>query len=92
MRCGWFRIRSGSLSQVRSRFPEVQRDIDDIRIRLIAIEEDLAEVALARLRDAIDDGGSSPVLDERRVTRARRAIEKAIVLLGDAGGTDLDDV
>jgi hypothetical protein len=57
---------------------------DDIRARLETIAEELADLALVRLRGAIDGGGTEAAADERRLTRARRAVEKAIVLLGHA--------
>jgi hypothetical protein len=47
--------------------------------RLVAIEEELRDLAYDRLRESMD----SPALlaEERRLTQARRAIEKAIRLL-----------
>ena len=56
-------------------------EFDDIRARLEAISEELADLALARLRDSIDNGGHELPVDEKRITRARRAVEKAIGLL-----------
>jgi hypothetical protein len=67
---------------------------DDVRDRLQAIAEELAERSLERLRAAIDDGdpdGDGPdtaaVAEEKVLTRARRAVEKAVHLLDgiDAG-------
>jgi hypothetical protein len=56
--------------------------------RLQAIEEELRDLAYDRLRDAMD----SPALlaEERRLTQARRAIEKAIRLLGSVDGDEPD--
>jgi predicted ABC-type ATPase len=56
-------------------------EFDDIRARLEAISEELADLALARLRDSIDNGGHELPVDEKRITRARRSVEKAIGLL-----------
>lgn len=56
-------------------------EFDDIRGRLEVIEEELAELAIVRLRESIDAGGHELPVDEKRLTRARRAIEKAINLL-----------
>lgn len=56
-------------------------EFDDIRGRLEAIEEELAELAISRLRDSIDAGGAELPVDEKRITRARRAVAKAIGLL-----------
>ena len=56
-------------------------EFDDIRERLQAISEELADLALARLRDSIDAGGGELPVDERRLSRARRAVEKAAAIL-----------
>ena len=56
-------------------------EFDDIRVRLEAISEELADLAIARLRESIDNGGHELPVDERRLTQARRAVEKAIGLL-----------
>ena len=55
----------------------------EIRARLTAISEELADLALLRLRDSIDAGGTELPVDERRLTRARRAVEKAAHLLDE---------
>ena len=56
-------------------------EFDDIRQRLEAIGEELADLAIIRLRESIDAGGGELPVDERRLTRARRAVEKAVHLL-----------
>ncbi len=56
-------------------------DLDDIRTRLEVIAEELADLALARLREAVEEG-LGDVSEERRLTRARRAVEKAQQILG----------
>ena len=59
---------------------------DEIGPELEAIAERLADLALDRLREAT---GADPedrdrlVAEERRLTRARRAVEKAAALLRD---------
>ena len=58
-------------------------EFDDIRGRLEAIAEELADLALARLRDSIDAGGHELPVEEKRLTRARRAVEKAVVILSE---------
>ncbi|CAN5162319.1 hypothetical protein BH23ACT2_BH23ACT2_08030 [soil metagenome] len=58
-------------------------EFDDIRGRLEGIEEELAELAIARLRESIDAGGHELPVDEKRLTRARRSIVKAIALLSE---------
>jgi hypothetical protein len=62
-------------------------DAADIAERLAAISEELADLALLRLRDAADEvrAGGAPdaasVAEEKRITRARRSVDKAVVLL-----------
>ena len=56
-------------------------EFDEIRDRLAAIGEELADLAIVRLRESIDAGGHELPVDERRLTRARRAVEKAANLL-----------
>lgn len=58
-------------------------EFDGIRSRLEQIAEELADLAISRLRDSIDAGGHELPVDEKRLTRARRSVEKAIVLLSD---------
>jgi hypothetical protein len=58
-------------------------EFQDIRERLEVIAEELADLALERLRESIADGGDELPVDERRLTRARRAVEKAAHILGD---------
>ena len=59
-------------------------EFDEIRSRLEAIAEELADLAMQRLRDSIDAGGTELPVDEKRLTRARRAVEKAAHLLEEA--------
>ncbi len=72
-------------------------DLDDLAVQLGSIAEDLADAALDRLRqnaDAIRAGGQpDPVLgaEEKRITRARRSVEKAVNLLGAGSATGFDE-
>ena len=72
-------------------------DLEELAGRLDALAEDLADAALDRLRanaDAVRSGGApDPHLaaEEKRITRARRAVEKAAGLLGGSGATPFDD-
>jgi hypothetical protein len=66
----------------------VAGEFDDIRGRLEAIAEELADLAIVRLRESIDAGGSELPVDERRLTRARRAVEKAIAVLREPDESD----
>jgi hypothetical protein len=65
----------------------VPGDVDHLRERLQGIAEELADLAIERLRAAVagDEGAAA---EERRVTRARRAVEKAANLLGAAPADD----
>lgn len=55
--------------------------LDDIRGRLDGIAEELAELAIDVLRQAIDEGADKRPAEERQFTQARRAVEKAARLL-----------
>lgn len=63
-------------------------EFDDIRQRLEGIAEELADLAIVRLRESIDAGGHELPVDERRLTRARRAVEKAVHLLQEVDDHD----
>ncbi len=59
--------------------------LDDVQARLEGIAEELADLALDRLRTALDEGADKAPADERLITRARRSVEKAANLLEQAG-------
>jgi hypothetical protein len=63
-------------------------EFDEIRGRLELIAEELADLAIQRLRESIDAGGNELPVDERRLTRARRAVEKAIGILREPDDHD----
>ncbi len=63
-------------------------EFDDIRRRLEAITEELADLAITRLRESIDAGGRELPVDERRLTRARRQVERAIAILREPDDTE----
>jgi hypothetical protein len=63
-------------------------EFDDIRNRLELIAEELADLAIIRLRESIDAGGNELPVDEKRLTRARRAVEKAIAILREPDDLD----
>jgi len=62
-------------------------DVEELADRLEAIAEDLGDLAFDRLREASSAAGrgapSDPavIAEERRLTRARRAVQKAVVVL-----------
>ena len=55
-------------------------DLDGLRERCEALAEELADAALELLGQAVD-GDEEAGRIEKRVTRARRAVEKAAALL-----------
>ncbi len=71
---------------------EVAAELSELSERLSAISESLADLAIDRLRQASDSlrasGEPDPelVAEEKRITRARRAVDKAAMLLGGSGG------
>jgi hypothetical protein len=64
----------------------LSEQLDDIRSRLEAVAEELGDLALDRLRESVAEGTDAS--DERRLTRARRAVEKAAAILGEEEGQD----
>jgi len=66
----------------------VSGEFQEIRARLEVIAEELADLAIIRLRESIDAGGTELPVDERRLTRARRAVEKAIAVLAEPDDAD----
>ena len=68
--------------------PPVAGEFDDIRGRLEVIAEELADLAIVRLRESIDAGGHELPVDEKRLTRARRAVEKAASILREPDDDD----
>ena len=56
-------------------------ELDSIADRLTAIVEELDEIAFDRLRLAAADGQRSRPDDDRELTKARRAVEKAVAVL-----------
>lgn len=74
-------MRPGSVQASAAIMGPVAGEFDDIRARLDGIAEELADLAMERLRQSIDAGGAELPVDERRLTRARRAVEKAAAIL-----------
>ena len=62
-------------------------DLDHLRDRLEGIAEELADLAIDRLRAAVD-GDEGAAAEERRLTKARRAVEKAANLLDERATFD----
>lgn len=61
--------------------------IDDVRNQLQSASDELADLALSLLGQAVDISEEHERVElanqERRVTKARRAVEKAIGVLGE---------
>jgi len=53
---------------------------DDLVDRLSGVVDDLDQIAFDQLREAASEGQASSA-DDKRLTQARRAVEKAIHLL-----------
>jgi hypothetical protein len=56
-------------------------DIRGLADRLESIVEELDEIAFDRLRLAAADGKRERPADDRELTKARRAVEKAVAVL-----------
>ena len=54
---------------------------EQIREQLEQIAEQLDDLAMSVLRDAVEEGATSRPDEEKRLTRARRSVEKAIQIL-----------
>jgi hypothetical protein len=54
---------------------------EELAERLDAIAEELSDLALDVLRQAVDRGDAARPADEKRLSQARRAVEKAAHLL-----------
>jgi hypothetical protein len=67
-------------------------DVEELADRLESIAEELGDLAFDRLRTAAGAAGRGDtpdpavVAEERRLTRARRAVEKAVVVLRRSPG------
>lgn len=70
---------------------------EELADRLSALADELGELAYDRLQEATaaarSGGEPDPALlaEERRITRARRAVEKAASLLGARGPAAMED-
>jgi hypothetical protein len=73
-----------------ARIPAVSPEIAELCERLERISEDLADLAIHRLRESIDAGGTELPVDEKLITRARRSVEKACSLLRSTDAADDD--
>lgn len=58
-------------------------ELERLSERLEAIAEELADLAIEALRESIDADLPERAADERRITKARRAVERAVALLSE---------
>ncbi len=63
-------------------------EFDDIRARLETISEELTDLSIQRLKESIDAGGGELPVDEKRLARARRAVDKAVGVLREPDDLD----
>ena len=78
----WRRVRvSGRIRYLASMVSGMVDKRHDISERLSAIADELADLALESLRDSVEAGATRASPEEKRLTRARRAVEKAAHLL-----------
>jgi len=56
-------------------------DVEELRDRLTSIADDLTELAINALRDAVEAGEDKRPDLEKQLTRARGAVEKAATIL-----------
>ena len=63
---------------------DVQDRLEDIRARLVSISEELADLGIAAVQTAIDEDGVNAKRPEaeKRLSRARRAVDKAAAIIG----------
>jgi hypothetical protein len=66
--------------------------LEELRSRLDDIAEELADIGLAKLKEAVREENAEAAAQERRLARARRAVIKAAALLagGSADGSTED--
>lgn len=55
--------------------------LEELADQLLVVSEELTELAIAELRDAVERGDTAAPELEKRLSRARRSIEKAAALL-----------
>jgi len=65
--------------------PGIDADLERLAAQLLDVAEQLTDLALDRLRLALDEddpvAAASTAMLERRITRARRSVERAAALL-----------
>ncbi len=64
----------------------LEPEVGQIRDELASLAERLADLGIRSLREAIEVGETRRPEIERRLTRARHALERAIGMLSDGAG------
>ena len=75
--------------------PPAEERLSALSEQLVLIAEQLSDLAIDRLREAVelaDDEAAALARLERRITRARRSIEKAAVLLSEPPAPEGDGI
>jgi hypothetical protein len=62
--------------------------LEELRARLDGIAEELADIGLAKLKEAVGEDHPEAAAEERRLARARRSVMKASALLTGASAED----
>lgn len=69
----------------------MENRIADIQMRLESIAEELTDVSVDILRSALEEGATSRPAIDKKLTQARRAVEKAARALEQAAVDGGDD-
>jgi hypothetical protein len=64
--------------------------LDDIRIRLEQISDELGDLTIDLLREAVDSGADRRPAEEKPMAQARRAVDKAARHLSSIAAVDVD--
>ncbi len=70
----------------------MENRIADIQMQLDSISEDLTDVSIGILREALDSGATTRPAVDKKLSQARRAVEKASRILGQSIAECLDEV
>lgn len=63
-------------------------EMNELIRRLEVLTEELGDLAIERLRQSLESGDPSAAEEERRITRARRQVEKAAGILAGMPSDD----
>lgn len=69
----------------------MENRITDIRMRLESITEELTDISVELLREAVEAGESTRPPMDKKLSQARRAVEKATRLLEAQDRTEADE-